>query len=115
MNTASGVLDSAKGAMSSIQSISAKVDQGTGTMGALINDKKMYQEATAATAEAKKGAVAATEDMEALKHNFFLRGFFKNRGYEDAADIAKYRIAALPAGEPSNASPSKESRSSRKR
>jgi hypothetical protein len=38
--------------------------------------------------------------MEALKHNFLLRGFFKNRGYEDAADITKHAISQLPTGEP---------------
>ena len=37
------------------------------------------------------------EDMEALKHNFLLRGFFKNRGYEDSADLTKYEVAQLPA------------------
>jgi len=35
---------------------------------ALINDKKIYQNVNAGT-NAFKG------DMEALKHNFFLRGF----------------------------------------
>ncbi|PYT52799.1 MAG: hypothetical protein DMG46_26010 [Acidobacteria bacterium] len=34
--------------------------------------------------------------MEALKHNFFLRGFFKDRGYESAADLKKNEISQLP-------------------
>ena len=34
--------------------------------------------------------------MEALKHNFFLRGFFKERGYESAADLKKNEISQLP-------------------
>jgi phospholipid/cholesterol/gamma-HCH transport system substrate-binding protein len=101
MNTAGGVLESAEGAMQSIESISAKIDQGKGTVGALINDKKLYQEATAATAQAKAGAAAMNENMEALKHNFLLRGFYKRRGYEDSADLTKYAITALPAGEAS--------------
>jgi hypothetical protein len=36
--------------------------------------------------------------MEALKHNFLLRGFFKNRGYEDSADLGKNEIEWLPQG-----------------
>ena len=38
--------------------------------------------------------------MEALKSNFLLRGYFKNRGYEDSADLAKYEIPRLPQAEP---------------
>jgi phospholipid/cholesterol/gamma-HCH transport system substrate-binding protein len=97
---ADGLLDTAKtavtdldGTASNLKSISAKINDGKGTVGALINDKTIYQKASA-------GATALNEDMEALKHNFLLRGFFKNRGYEDAADLTKHATSALPAGEP---------------
>jgi outer membrane protein OmpA-like peptidoglycan-associated protein len=58
-------------------------------MGALINNNKLYQ-------NVNTGAAAFQQDMEALKHNFFLRGFFKRRGYEDLADLRKNEIAHLP-------------------
>lgn len=97
---ADGLLDGAKNAVmeldgtaTNLKSISAKINNGHGTVGALINDKTIYQKASA-------GATALDEDMEALKHNFLLRGFFKNRGYEDAADLTKNAISHLPAGEP---------------
>jgi hypothetical protein len=38
--------------------------------------------------------------MEAMKHNFFVRGYFKNRGYEDSAELAKDEIVSLPPGTP---------------
>jgi hypothetical protein len=38
--------------------------------------------------------------MEALKHNFFVRGYFKNRGYEDSNELAKNEIEHLPQGTP---------------
>jgi hypothetical protein len=63
-------------------------------VGQLINDKGLYQKVNA-------GATALDENMEALKHNFLLRGFFKNRGYEDASDLTKNAIAHLPTGDPS--------------
>jgi phospholipid/cholesterol/gamma-HCH transport system substrate-binding protein len=90
------LLDSSQAAVENIsqasgnfKDISAKVNQGKGTIGALINDQQAYQEVTA-------GATAFDEDMEALKHNFFLRGFFKKRGYEDASDLKDYKVARLP-------------------
>jgi phospholipid/cholesterol/gamma-HCH transport system substrate-binding protein len=94
------LLDSAKSAVtnldgtaSNLKSVSAKIDEGKGTVGALINDKTIYQKATA-------GATALDENLEALKHNFLLRGFFKNRGYEDAADLTKNAVSHLPPGDP---------------
>jgi phospholipid/cholesterol/gamma-HCH transport system substrate-binding protein len=90
------ILDSAKDAMQNADAIAAKINQGQGTMGALINDKSVYQQVNAATAQAKAGATAFDENMEALKHNFFLRGFFHKRGYEDANDLKKHEIPKLP-------------------
>ena len=85
------LLDGARDALENVDQITAKVNQGKGTVGALINDKTVYRQAAA-------GATALTEDAEALKHNFLLRGYFKNRGYEDSADLNKYAIAGIPAG-----------------
>jgi phospholipid/cholesterol/gamma-HCH transport system substrate-binding protein len=83
------ILDSAKGAAENLQSISSKINRGAGTMGALVNDRSIYEHATA-------GAAAFKEDMEALKHNFLLRGFFKKRGYEDSSDLRKDEIEKVP-------------------
>jgi phospholipid/cholesterol/gamma-HCH transport system substrate-binding protein len=94
LDNAKDAVDNLNGTASNMKSISAKIDNGTGTVGALVNDKTIYQKAAA-------GATALDENMEALKHNFLLRGFFKKRGYEDAADITKHQIAGLPAGNPS--------------
>jgi outer membrane protein OmpA-like peptidoglycan-associated protein len=52
--------------------------------------------ATAATNQAKAAAAAFTDDAEALKQNFLLRGYFKKRGYEDASELTKNRIGQLP-------------------
>jgi hypothetical protein len=47
-------------------------------------------------AEAKVGVFSFQENTEALKHNFFLRGFFKKRGYYDSSELTTHVIAALP-------------------
>jgi phospholipid/cholesterol/gamma-HCH transport system substrate-binding protein len=97
---ANGLLASANTAVEDLnkvannaQAISGKINQGQGTLGALVNDKTVYNQAVAGTA-------ALNEDMEALKHNFFLRGFFKKRGYEDSTDLTKNTVPRLPPGEP---------------
>jgi phospholipid/cholesterol/gamma-HCH transport system substrate-binding protein len=59
---------------------------------------------TANVKQTMDGARAAmtgfAENMEALKHNFLLRGFFKGRGYFDLEDLspAAYRLGALTKG-----------------
>jgi phospholipid/cholesterol/gamma-HCH transport system substrate-binding protein len=98
IKTSSEVLDAAKSTMQNIDSITTKIDQGEGTIGSLINDKRMYNQATAATAQAQAGAMAFDENMQALSHNFLLKGFFNRRGYENSADLAKYAISRLPSG-----------------
>jgi phospholipid/cholesterol/gamma-HCH transport system substrate-binding protein len=90
------ILDTAKDTMQNVDSISTKVNNGQGTMGALVNDKKIYQQVNAATEQAKAGATEFQENMEALKHNFLLRGFFKKRGYEDSEELTKHQITRLP-------------------
>jgi phospholipid/cholesterol/gamma-HCH transport system substrate-binding protein len=108
----SGILDSSQQAIqnatratANLDSISAKINTGQGTVGALVNDKQLYSnlEQTTATmnntmVQAQAGVTDFQENMEALKHNFFVRGYFKNRGYEDSAELAQNEIERLPQG-----------------
>ncbi len=110
----SGILDSSEQAIqnatraaASLQSISAKIDAGRGTAGALVNDKQLYNNLEQTTGamhdtmlQAEAGVTDFQENMEAMKHNFFLRGYFKSRGYEDSAELAKNEIERLPQGSP---------------
>jgi phospholipid/cholesterol/gamma-HCH transport system substrate-binding protein len=102
------ILDSTKQTMSSVQEssdhfkgISSKIDSGQGTFGALVNDRSVFNRLNQATDQATLGATAFSENMEALKHNFFLRGFFNRRGYEDLAKLTENEIKELPQGQPS--------------
>jgi phospholipid/cholesterol/gamma-HCH transport system substrate-binding protein len=114
LKKASGILDTSQQALANathatenLNSISAKIDDGKGTVGALINDKKIYTQLDQTTSglrdtvtKAQAGVSAFQEDMEALKQNFLLRGYFKNRGYENSSDLAKNEIPHLPQAEP---------------
>jgi len=90
-------------ATANLKSITAKIDDGQGTIGALVNNKEMYNDLQAttvglkdATVHAQAGIADFQENMEALKQNFLLRGYFKKRGYEDSAELAKNQIPNLP-------------------
>ena len=91
-----GILDSAQTAMQNVnqtagnlEAITAKLNNGQGTVGGLLNDRSVYRHVNQAAANLQ-------DDTEALKHNFLLRGFFNKRGYEDASELKRYAIAALP-------------------
>ena len=72
-----------------------------------MNDKQLYNnlEQTTTTLhdtmlQAQTGVTDFQENMEALKHNFFLSGYFKKRGYEDSSDLAANKINSLPQSAP---------------
>jgi phospholipid/cholesterol/gamma-HCH transport system substrate-binding protein len=50
--------------------------------------------------DARAAMAGLAENMDAMKHNFLLRGFFKGRGYYDLAQVspADYRKGALTKG-----------------
>jgi outer membrane protein OmpA-like peptidoglycan-associated protein len=107
LDSSQEAIKNATRAAANLDSISAKIDTGKGTAGALVNDKQLYNnlEQTSAAmrdtmVQAQAGVTDFQENMEAMKHNFFLRGYFKSRGYEDSAELAKYEIERLPQGAP---------------
>jgi phospholipid/cholesterol/gamma-HCH transport system substrate-binding protein len=97
-----------------IATLAARIENGDGTVGALLKDRTLYNSLTAATsdiaatsdearktvAQARVGATAFTENMQALKQNILFRGYFKDRGYQDASELAKWEIATLPEATP---------------
>jgi phospholipid/cholesterol/gamma-HCH transport system substrate-binding protein len=90
-----------------LNSVSAKIDSGQGTVGALVNDRQLYNNLEQTTAalhdtmlQAQTGVTDFQENMEALKHNFFLSGYFKKRGYEDSSELAANKISGLPQSTP---------------
>jgi phospholipid/cholesterol/gamma-HCH transport system substrate-binding protein len=114
MKKADGILDTSQEALKNItvasanvSDITVKINDGKGTIGALVNDKKVYTQLDETTAglrdtmgHAQAGVTAFQENMEAMKQNFLVRGFFKKRGYEDSADLAKNQIPQLPDAAP---------------
>jgi phospholipid/cholesterol/gamma-HCH transport system substrate-binding protein len=107
LDSSQAALANVTAATANLSSISSKINEGQGTIGALVNDKKIYTQLDQTTAglrdtvtEAQTGVTDFQENMEALKKNFLLRGYFKNRGYENSSDLAKNEIKYLPQAEP---------------
>ncbi len=114
MKKADGILDTSQEALNNVtvvaanlSSISTKINQGQGTIGALVNDKKVYTQLDETTAglrdtvsHAQAGVTAFQENMEAMKQNFLVRGYYKTRGYESSSDLEKNEIAKLPDSAP---------------
>ncbi len=107
LDTSQEAIQNATRATANLDSITAKINEGQGTAGALVNDKQLYTnlEATssamhATMVQAQAGATDFKENMEALKHNFLLGGYFKKRGYEDSAELTENEIERLPQGTP---------------
>lgn len=110
LDTSQQAIQNATDATAHLNSVSAKIDGGQGTVGALVNDKQLYTnlEQTTTTLDAtmvkaQAGVTDFQENMEALKHNFLLSGYFKKRGYEDSGDLAANSISGLPPDAPSKA------------
>jgi phospholipid/cholesterol/gamma-HCH transport system substrate-binding protein len=93
LDTTQTSLENVQSATANINDISTKINHGQGTVGALINDKTIYNQAAATV-------TSMHEDVDALKHNFLLKGFFNKRGYVDSDELKKHEIAKLPAAQP---------------
>ena len=79
--------DNAALASNDIVGIVAKINRGEGTLGRLIQDKSMANNIDQTIVNLKKSSKNLDENMEAAKHNFLLRGYFKKK--EKAAAKAK--------------------------
>lgn len=68
-----------------------EINEGEGTLGRLINDESMADNLDATMENLRKSSKGLNENMEAAKHNFLLRGYFKKKekAKEKAAKEAK--------------------------
>lgn len=71
--------DNAALASDDIAGIVNKINSGEGTLGRLIRDKEMAQNIDQTIANMKTSSKKLDENMEAAKHNFLLRGYFKKK------------------------------------
>jgi phospholipid/cholesterol/gamma-HCH transport system substrate-binding protein len=86
VNNLSKISDNAEVLTGSLASVMTKINNGEGSFGRLINSDKLVKnlEGTLSSAQQTVGTVQktasnATETMEAAKHSFLLRGYFRRK------------------------------------
>ena len=114
MDTTQLAIQNANATIAGLASLTGRINRGEGTVGALVEDRTVYDhldttmrnlaatsvEAQATMVQARAGVTAFRENMQALKGNIFFRGYFKDRGYEDASDLTRWEAASLPTAAP---------------
>jgi hypothetical protein len=101
MQEGRGLLDTTNTTLKSAGEVADNVNQALGQF--LARDrtgKNGPAELKETVAGAQRAVNNIAEDSEALKHNFLLRGFFRNRGYYDLSELtpAEYRTSKLVKG-----------------
>ncbi len=62
------------------------INEGNGTLGRLIRDTTLAENLNQVLINLKSGSKGLDESMDAVKQNFFLRGYFKKKKAEEAAE-----------------------------
>lgn len=67
---------------SNLADISSRISQGRGALGRLLHDTTLSTNISATVKNLRSGSEGLNENMEAAKHSFLLRGFFKKKEKE---------------------------------
>jgi phospholipid/cholesterol/gamma-HCH transport system substrate-binding protein len=86
--------------------VAYKVNHGHGVLSRLLSDSSMGNNMHATMVNLKKGSEGLSENMEAAKHNFLLRGYFKKK--KRAEDKKKQEQQEKKEKETQSGSPSTE-------
>ena len=64
---------------SELKQLTGKIKHGEGTAGILLSDSVFARDLNESMRNIKSGSVALNENMEAMKHSFLLKGYFKKQ------------------------------------
>lgn len=74
--------DNAQASTKQLEDIMVNINGGKGTIGRLLRDSVTSQNIDTTLFNLKKSSKGLDENMEALKHNFLFRGYFKKKAKE---------------------------------
>lgn len=79
-----------------ISAITKKINSSESIVGTLLTDtlfannlKDLMQNANSAAKNLERGSYSFSQNMEALKHNFFFKGYFEDIGYWDKDEVER--------------------------
>lgn len=72
-----------------VAGVNSDVNNGTGTAHALLKDSSLVMKLNASLDNIQKGTDGFNQNMEALKHNFLFRGFFKKQEKQKKKEAAQ--------------------------
>ena len=93
MNSLKISADNAAVITSNLAEISNRISQGHGTLGRLLHDTTLSTNISATVKNLRRGSEGLNENMEAAKHSFLLRGFFKKKDKEKKRQADSARAA----------------------
>ncbi|MES2454593.1 MAG: MlaD family protein [Bacteroidota bacterium] len=76
--------NSASALSDNLNKASAKLNQNDNAVGILLNDQKTAEQVKSIVKNMETSSKKLDENLEALQHNFLLRGFFKKKAKEEA-------------------------------
>jgi len=72
--------------------IMMKINNGEGALGMLIQDTVIVNNIDETIINLKESSIGLNENMEALKHNFFFRGYYRRQAKEEAKEEEKMKL-----------------------
>lgn len=72
--------------------IMTKINNGEGAIGLLLKDTVMVNNIDETIVNLKESSIGLNENMEALKHNFLFRGYYRRQAKEKAKEEEKMRM-----------------------
>ena len=83
MKSVQATTDNAQASTKQLENIMVNMNNGNGTIGRLLRDTVTSQNIDTTLMNLKNSSRGLDENMEALKHNFLLRGYFKKKAKEE--------------------------------
>jgi phospholipid/cholesterol/gamma-HCH transport system substrate-binding protein len=72
--------------------IMTKINSGEGAIGMLLKDTSIVNNIDETIVNLKESSIGLNENMEALKHNFLFRGYFRRQAKQEAKEEEKIRM-----------------------
>jgi phospholipid/cholesterol/gamma-HCH transport system substrate-binding protein len=91
MQQLNDIMNTASVFTTNLNNLSAQLHETNNAIGLMTNDSAVANDIRTTISYLKSSSIKLDEDLEALQHNFFLRGFFKKKAQQQKKDSAKQK------------------------